>query len=113
MDIVADNIIELDLYVIINLSRELSKTEAKNIEDASEAWCKVALSGAFDGPLHNFTQPEYDTKKGCVVFQIDAGSMNPVEGFELLKNICDGLNKYIFGEEVVSHIELSSCYEEE
>jgi hypothetical protein len=111
MEIIANNIVELDVCIFICVSRELSEIESKNIQEAMEAWCLVAFSGAFEGPLHNFTHPEYEKENGWLVFKIDAGSMNPMDGFELLKGICEGLNKFTFREELISHIELNGDYE--
>lgn len=96
------------MYIIIYVNRKPNKEEINGIESREFSWCQIVSSGAFEGPLHNFSSPEYDEDNNVVLFQCDLGSMDIVKGFDLLQNVCEGCNKYIFREELIKSIEITS-----
>lgn len=108
MKITVKSIMGVDVYFILMLNRKINIEEARGIIDCVRGWCLVVTSGVFNGPLHSYTEPEYNEEHQCVLFEADLGSMDIEQGINLLKGICEGCNKYMFREELIVEIGITS-----
>ena len=101
----------LDVYIKIKLKQGVDAENIKTIRTCIQAWLTLAFHGSFDGLMHRYSEIEYEEEDNYLVVESDIGSMNPVEGFKMLEQVCEGCN-WALKKEAITSIVISTLDDE-